>query len=467
VDDAAQLRSQLDAALTALAAANARIAELEQQVAKLLAERGRTSSNSNQPPSSDPPSARVQRRLKAKAKRKSGRKRGGQPGHEGAQRALVPPEEVDEVIDHYPSECENCWAALPQTPDPSAVRYQTTEIPPTRPLTSEHRCHSVACLRCFHRTAPSFEVPPAFGPRLSSVVALLTGVYHVSRRGAAKLMADVVGVKMSLGAISTIEKRVSDAVKAAVDEAWAQVKQAAVKHSDGTTWYQSGLARTLWTIATTMATVFKILVDGKADTLEPWFGDKLGVLVSDRGKAFQFWAMEARQICFAHLLRKFISFSERGGRGGEIGKEFLDYVGIMFSYWDEVKRGVLSRDDFRGHMKPLREKFEQALQRGAAANVDHVSGSCADILKHAQALWTFVDRDDVEPTNNHAERELRAFVLWRKRSFGTQSERGNEFAERLMTVAHTARKQNKNVLAFLTACVTAAREGTKAPSLFA
>jgi transposase len=96
-----------------------------------------------------------------------------------------------------------------------------------------------------------------------------------------------------------------------------------------------------------------------------------------------------------------------------------------------------------------------------------VSGSCEDILEHRAALWTFVDQEGVEPTNNHAERELRAFVLWRKRSFGTQSERGNLYAERLMTVAHTARKQKKNVLEFLTACCEAARTGATPPSLFA
>src|SRR5690606_40011457 len=100
-------------------------------------------------------------------------------------------------------------------------------------------------------------------------------------------------------------------------------------------------------------------------------------------------------------------------------------------------------------------------------DIESLSGSCADILAHKEALWTFVERDDVEPTNNHAERELRAFVLWRKRSFGTQSERGNLFAERLMTVAHTARTQGKNVLAFLTECCQAYCDGTRAPSLFA
>jgi transposase len=117
-------------------------------------------------------------------------------------------------------------------------------------------------------------------------------------------------------------------------------------------------------------------------------------------------------------------------------------------------------------MAALRPQVEAVLARGVAAGIDGVSGSCADILEHKQALWTFVAHDDVEPTNNHAEREIRAFVLWRKRSYGAQSDRGNLFAERLMTVAHTARKQNNNVLKFLTACCQARLARRPMPSLF-
>jgi transposase len=132
-----------------------------------------------------------------------------------------------------------------------------------------------------------------------------------------------------------------------------------------------------------------------------------------------------------------------------------------------VKAGKLTRADFRELMAPVRKNVEAALQRAVAAKVKSVSGSCEDILEHAAALWSFVDVDGVDPTNNHAERELRAFVLWRRRCFGAQSKRGSLFAERLMTVTHTARKQNKNVLTFLIACCTAARDGKAAPSLFA
>jgi len=114
----------------------------------------------------------------------------------------------------------------------------------------------------------------------------------------------------------------------------------------------------------------------------------------------------------------------------------------------------------------VREQFEATLERAVAADIERLSGSCADVLEHKQALWTFVARADVAPTNNHAERELRAFVLWRRRSFGTQSDRGNVFAARVMTVAHTARKQDKNTFAFLIACVRAHVDQASAPSLF-
>lgn len=87
------------------------------------------------------------------------------------------------------------------------------------------------------------------------------------------------------------------------------------------------------------------------------------------------------------------------------------------------------------------------------------------ILKIKAALWTFVEKDGVEPTNNFAERLIRPFVLWRKLSFGTQSERGNLYVERMMTVSATCRLQDRNVLDYLTAAIKAHLRGAHAPSL--
>jgi transposase len=478
----AKLEAQTTKLEAQLAAKDARIEELEplvakwteqvatltKQVAVLTEKLERNSSNSRLPPSSDPPGRSRTRRKKSK--KKSKRKRGGQPGHRGAHRALLPAEQVNKFHDLFPEQCENCWESLPEVADPRAKRYQTIEVPPLRPHIEEFRRHAVACAHCGHKTRAPYDekqIPSSpFGPRLMSIVGLLTGVYHVSRRKTTSLLSDLLGVQISLGAVSAVEARLSEAVKPAVDEVCDQVEYAAVKHTDGTSWLKAGVAMSLWTIATTAATLFKIVADSSSATLKPLFGALKGILVSDRATALGFWAMERRQICWAHLLRKFVSFSERDGPAGGLGRDLLNYTGILFAYWQDYKAGKINRRRFRTWMLPVREQIEKVLAKAVAADIEQLSGSCDNLLAHKHALWTFMERDDVEPTNNHAERELRAFVLWRKRSFGTQSDRGNLFAERMMTIAHTARKQGKHVLSFLTACCTTHRSNTATPSLF-
>jgi transposase len=469
--DAQARIAELEAALVTK---DARIAQLEQQVgglldlvAELREQVGQNSSNSHKPPSSDPPGSSPGG--KGKRKKKSHRKRGGQRGHKGHHRQLVPESEVTAVVNFYPAQCQSCWQPLPQQADPRATRHQVTEVPPARPHTTEYRCHEVLC-RCGYRTRGQLgpQVPASpFGPRLMSLIALLTGVYHLSRRKTVTLLSDMHGVRLSLGAVSAVEDRVSEAVEPAVQEAWSKVGNAPVKHTDGTGWLQAGVALSVWTIATVMVTVFKIVVDSSKATLEPLFGRLYGILVSDRATALNFWAMERRQVCWAHILRRFVSFSERDGPAGVLGRQLLDYTGLVFEYWHAYKGGTLPRETFVAWMRPVRQGLEEVLERAVAADIKRLSGSCKNLLEHRRALWTFVDHEGVEPTNNHAERELRAFVLWRKRSFGSQSERGNRFAERLMTVVHTARKQKCDVLGLLTACCEAARNGTPSPSLFA
>lgn len=449
------------------------IGVLAKQIEALNERLNQNSRNSNKPPSTDPPGAgKSGSGSKSKGDSKGGgRKRGGQPGHSGAYRELLPEAQVDEFIDLFPPECENCWASLPETLDPNAKRYQHTEIPPIEPHTTEVRRHSVKCPGCGFTTCAKHDtskIPASpFGPHLMGVIAILIGVYHLSRRQTVSLLADMLGVDLSLGAVSAVEARVSEAVAPAVVEAWARVQAEPVKHTDGTGWLQAGALLALWTIATATATVFKIVPSGTKTLLKPLFGALKGILVSDRATALTFWAMDARQICWAHLLRRFVCFSERDGPAADMGRTLLEYAGLLFDYWQAFRAGNLSRDTLHAWMAPIRQQVEVLLEKAVAANIDGLSGSCADILEHRAALWTFVDHEGVEPTNNHAERELRSFVLWRKRCFGTQSDRGNLFAERIMTIAHTARKQGRHVLGFLTACCQAQIEGTEPPSLLA
>jgi transposase len=436
---------------------------LEQKVNVLTSRLSENSKNSSRPPSSDPPG-------KSKGKKgKSKRKRGAQPGHKGRHRELLPPERVDHIENVFPPECENCWKPLPEVVDADARRHQVTEIPPLKPYVTEHREHTVACLDCGYRTEGRLDPAIAcssFGPRLSAIVGLLTGVYHVSRRKTLTLLSDLLGVEMSLGSVSAIEERISDSLEHATAEVFEKVSSSPVIHTDGTGWSQAGEGKQIWTIASAVGTAFRILKDGSAESIKSIFVHMTAFLVSDRAKALLFWCMNRRQICWSHLIRKFVSFSERDGPSGKFGEELLEYAGIIFEYWHQFKDGTLSRARLEERMQPVQAQVEALLEKVEATKIRGLSGACSDIVKHKPALWLFVTEDGVEPTNNHAEQEIRDFVLWRKRSFGSQSDRGDKFAERIMTVTHTARKQRRDVLSFLVESHEAYRYNRPSPSLF-
>lgn len=344
-----------------------------------------------------------------------------------------------------------------------------TELPPVTPHVTEYRQHAVAC-RCGHVTRGSLpggvtSVP--FGPRLIAIVAMLVGVYELSRRAAQALLDEMLGVQISLGAISNCERRASDAIKSADAEAAARAQQAAIKHIDATSWRQVGLYMHVWTLVTPTATVFRITADGTGATVRAVLGRIKGYLVSDRASAFSFLKMHRRQICWAHLMRKFVSFAERTGDAGRIGRELLDYTTLAFTYWHQLQRGELSRVRFRRYLVPIRKRVLELLEDAERRGIPRMSGSCADVLKHKDALWTFVDVPHIEPTNNAAERALRAAVIWRKTSLGTQNDRGNRCAERILTVTATLRQHRSDVMRYLVDAVEALTHGHRSPSLFA
>lgn len=444
-----------------------KIAELSAQVAKLTELLGRNSKNSHLPPSSDRPGAGG----KDRPRDKSGRKRGGQKGHRGHHRSLLPAESVDTFIDLFPPACLDCGDSLPRKPDAAACRYQQLDLRDHRPHLTEWRRHDVECQRCGAATQAEYDRTQlssfAFGPCLTAVVVLLTGAYHLSRRKTKKLLHELFGISVSTGAISAMEKRASCALADAHEEAKREVQYAGIKHADATTWLRSGKLASLWVLATTKATVYQIFDDGRRETIRPLFGPARGILISDRATVFSFWTMTLRQICHAHLLRKFVAFSERDGPDGAMGRDLLDCTALIFEYWHGYKDGHLTRQELQFFMQPLQRDVERLLERGKQCGSDGMSGSCADMLAHREALWTFVTHEGVEPTNNHAELELRDFVLWRRRSFGTRSERGDRFAERIMTVVRTARKQGIDVLGFLVRSIKACLDATVAPKLLA
>src|SRR5215217_6061099 len=440
----------------------ARVATLEDMVRTLQEQLNQSSRNSSRPPSSDPPQSQRPTRPRGQ------RRRGGQPGHPGQTRTLVPVEDVDEVVVLKPEQCSGCHAPL-SGDDPTPFRHQVIEIPPIKPVITEYQWHQLPCPACGETTRapwPAGVPSGTYGPRVHATVALCTGAYRLSKRTAGQVMDDLFGVPMSAGTISQSEKATTEVVAEPVEEARAYVQEQVVAHLDETSWRQGGKRAWLWVAVTSLVTVFLVRLSRGGQVARELLGEQFsGILGTDRYSAYNWYPVRWRQVCWAHLLRDFEAMRGRGGRSEEIGGALLAQAHQMFTWWHRVREGTLTRATFRSYMSPLRQEMERLLEAGSRCGVPKTEGTCRDILKRREALWTFVQVEGVEPTNNAAERSLRPGVLWRKGSFGTQSEEGSRFVESMMTVMTTLRQQKRSVLAYLIAACEAALRGEAAPSL--
>lgn len=445
-------------------ALESRVAALEATVQQLREQVQQTSRTSSRPPSSDPPQALGQR----PRREPTGRRPGGQPGHEGQARALVPVEEVDVVVPVKPERCHHCQHPL-QGEDPQPRRHQVIEIPPMKPVVTEYQLHDLVCLACGEETRA--EVPAGvptggFGPRVQAITALCTGAYHLSKRTTQRALEDMFGVHMGLGTIANLEHATVQAVAEPVAEARAYVQRQPAAYLDETGWREGQQRAWLWTAVTEWVTVFVVRASRGGKVAQELLGERFwGWLVTDRWSGYSWYPSWRRQVCWAHLLRDIEAMIERGGRSREIGEALRGQARQMFQWWHRVRDGTLAHRTFTSYMWPVRREVERLLEAGQTCGVPKTEGTCRDILKRRQALWTFVRHEGVEPTNNAAERAIRPGVLWRKGSFGTQSAEGSRFVEAMMTVVATLKQQHRNVLDYVTAACEAALCGEPAPSL--
>jgi len=447
--------------VTVLVAANAR---LEARVRDLEARLGQNSSNSSRPPSSDPP--QVPRRPPLAP---TGRARGGQPGHVAHQRAPIPPERVDRIVDHRPVACGHCAVALPVAGEPDFVAHHVTEVPPLRAVVTEHRLHRLVCVACGRGTrAPlPLGVPAgAFGPRLQATVATLSGVYHLSQRHVADVCSMVLDAPLAASSVAGLCQATAMALAEPVATLQATLPSAPVANADETRWPQAGRTQWLWVVVTGLATVFTVATSRGSRVIKDLLGeDYRGVLGSDRYAGYAWLDVAWRQVCWAHLLRDLQGLVDRGGEAQAVGTAALALVHDLFTIWHRYRAGALDRAGLSAAMQPIQDAFAGVLEEGARCPDAKAAGLCHALDRLWPALWTFVDEDGVEPTNNAAERAIRPAVLWRKGSYGTQSDGGSRFVERLLTVTATCRQQGRSVLDYLTAVCTAAQLGQPAPSL--
>ena len=398
----------------------ARVARQDERIAMLERQLGRSSRNSSQPPSVDPPGAPPRR-----GKDWSGRQQGGQPGHEGKGRPLLPAWAIDEVVEHWPQQCGcgHVFAAGELVADGLPARHQVEELPAVHVVVTEHRAQRVRCPGCgaCSRAAVPVEITQsAFGPRFHAAIAVLSTRNRISRRDVVELCEQLFGSRISTGTVDAILTRVADALEEPDADLLERVRGAAALNMDETGWRTAGERRALWGAFADRHAVLRVRDSRHEDHARELLADTAAIVTSDRWWAYSHLPLRRRQVCWAHLRRDFQAQAEGLGAEREHGLRVCER---LFWAW-EVFQHTADRSELKRAIRALQRELKPIARRyaGKAPRYKRTRGLARNMLKIWPALWTFAYHDAIEPTNNHADRALRGAVIYRKVSLGSQSE---------------------------------------------
>lgn len=400
--------------------------ELKGRTDKLEERVNRNSQNSSKPPSSDAPFKKPKR-----LKKKSKKKRGGQKGHPGHRQQLLEPTKVFNV---KPTGCDcgnNKFKNMK-----TFYTHQQIELPEIDLDITHHVLHKGCCTKCGKIVSAKLPTDQSFGygPRMSALIAELSGMQGTSRQGVRQFLNSVLGVTISTGAIQKVIDRVSEAMLPGYEKIGQTARSDKVGYIDETSWFKSGALHWLWVMASSSVAFYLVHTNRSREAFKELIGHWHGILVSDNFRVYQNW-VEKRQNCLAHFIRKARSLSENADSHiSNFGREMLTQLQLLCHFAKAPPTVRKWKNFYKRFLLLLMAHDEEQNEAGKLAR---------SLAAEMDSLWVFLDEHGVDPTNNRAERALRFGVIWRKRCFGSQSDKGARWVERILSTKETCRLKNK------------------------
>jgi transposase len=273
----------------------------------------------------------------------------------------------------------------------------------------------------------------------------LAGTYGNGRRMVQSVCASVLGVPISLGAIQKVLDRVTRAIAPHYSAIATQARHALVNYIDETPWFLTNTLQWLWVMVSDSVAFYMIHPRRSKEAFAALIDDWAGILVSDGYGVYQSWVAH-RQTCLAHLIRTARGLVERPSPElATCGAWALAELRRLCHMAHSPPTG----GEWRAWYARLCHLIDQYHDRQ-----DDAGRFACRLLREMDSLWVFLVQHGVEPTNHRAERALRFGVLWRKRSLGTASDKGNRWGERILTLKETCRLQAQSTYTVLVDAVT-------------
>ena len=445
-----QLEAELTTTKALLKLALERIAKLEEQLNK-------TSKNSSKPPSTD---QKPNTSDKTRKKRKS---------HKGRSRTPYSLDRVNHRVSCKRKNCPHCKSNQLQQLSESPFSWQQVDLPEAQAIVTQFDCLRYKCKDCNGRSMgelPEGTPFSAFGPKLMAFVSCLTGRFHLAKREAIILVKDLYDIDLSEGSVINLEENVSNALEEIYGKIHRHVIEGNLcRYFDETSWRNSGKRHYAWIGTTISAAYYRIDPHRSKEALFKMIGKFTDrPAVTDRYSVYN--ALDGpRQYCLAHLIRDFHAYSEKDGEDGRLGKQIADELRKICKTHTKWGQEKISKSQYSSYLRHSKHRLSEYLIDGLALGSDDLSGLCERLSDEYERLWTFKTIEGMDPTNNLAERDLRKLVLWRKKSYGTRSKRGQKFVERITTVVETLKKNQQRPLQFLEDAIIAFYRKQPPPSI--
>jgi len=429
-----------------------------EEIAKLKEQINLNSKNSSKSPSTDQKGNTPDKEKKERASRS------------GKARVLFPEERVNHHVACTRDNCSHCGSGLIELSKCPGETLQQAELPEVQAVVTEYQLLKYQCSACGKNSIadlPKGIPDSAFGPKLMGLIATLTGVFHLAKREAIQLIKELYGVDMSVGSIPNIEERVAKALEPIYQRVYNfVVKSKCCKHFDETGWRDSGKRHFAWIASCSEVAFYRIDRERSSAAFQRLIEQcpKTLTAVTDRYAVYN--SIGAHQYCLAHLIRDFKKYAERDGSDKKIGEALVKELQTVCHIHGEYRSGKIDVHRRNRQVGRHKSNVQTWLEDGMANGSDQLYRLSENLLDDFNKLWTFTKNAGMEPTNNMAERDLRKLVIWRKKSYGTRSSRGQKFVERITTVAQTARKRSKDVLGLVQKALIKFYEGAAPHDIF-
>jgi transposase len=385
------------------------------------------SGNSSQPPAQD---------QKGNTSSKQKRHRHGPPkGHAKFERKFV--SQPDHVVELKPTICQECQTDLGQVALVLSNINQITELPEAKAEVIEVRQYLVECPCCgvgqVKKPAAGLEMERTFGARLGATVVYYRQEQHMSYVRTQAALQNLHGLEISQGGIDKIMQRAGRKAIEAVKPIQQAIQQSAVIHSDetssrvdGNTWWQ-------WVFCSGSAVLHVMRFNRSEDVVKDVMGShKAEVWVSDCYGPQMKAPSEKHQLCLAHQLRNLQAVVELDRK-----HFWARHVQFLFRYAIHLhnQRQQLSEQIFLNRIQRIEKCFDKLLNQ--SLDPPDARRLQRRYLKYRSAIFVFLSRTDVSPTNNVSERHLRPSVIHRKVSGGFRSDWGAKSYAALKSLVDT------------------------------